>query len=158
VRHVSPRRLATSLALLALAALAGAGAALGIRALVASDEPAPPATVTIHAAPPAAQQQAFDPHRLLQLEDGRTLNDIGYILVQAHRDADAIPILQKAVRHTSATSVTGAYARFNLGLALVRQHDCAEGIRFMQRALPNEPADQRRFVRRRISFAQAHCR
>jgi hypothetical protein len=152
--RVRSGRLALSLALLLLAALAGAGVALGIRSLVAGGEEAASSVTT---RPLAPQRQPFDPKRLLQLEDGRTLNDIGYILVRANRYRDALPILQKAVRHTDRTTVTGAYARFNLGLTLVRLGRCAEGIRFMGRGLPYEPGDQQPFVRRRITFARRHC-
>jgi protein kinase-like protein len=149
-----PRRLGLFVALLFLAALAGAAAALGIRALVSNDHAATAPRAT-SATPP--QRQPFDPKRLLALDDGRTLNDIGYILVQAGRYRDAKPILQKAVRHTDSSTVTGAYARFNLGLTLVRLGTCGQGIRFMQLALPLEPPDQQPFVRRRITFAQRHC-
>jgi predicted Ser/Thr protein kinase len=148
-----PRRLALFVGLLLLAALAGAAAALGIRALVTDEKAAvePPPTVA------PRPQQPFDPKRLLALEDGRTLNDIGFILVQAGRYRDAKPILQKAVRRTDKSTVTGAYARFNLGLTLVRLGHCAEGLHFMQIALPREPPDQQPFVRRRIKFAQHRC-
>jgi serine/threonine-protein kinase len=153
-RRVRPRRLALSLALLVLAALAGAAAALGIRSLASSDHHALTTVRTVALTP---QQQPFDPKRLLELDDGRSLNDIGYILIGAKRYRDAVPILRKAVRNTDGTTVTGAYARFNLGYVLVRLRHCAEGIRYMQRALPHEPADQKPFVSRRIRFAQGHC-
>jgi serine/threonine protein kinase len=152
-RRVRPRRLALSVALLLAAALIGAAAALGIRSLAASDK----SVTNVSTGQLAPQKQPFDPKQLLRLEDGRSLNDIGYILVGAHRYRDALPILQKAVRRTDSSTPTGAYARFNLGYVLVRLNHCAEGIRFLQRALPHEPADQQPFVRRRITFAQRHC-
>jgi serine/threonine protein kinase len=151
--RVRPRRLALSLALLVLAALLGAAAALGVRSLVASDK----SVTTVSTAQLTPQKQPFDPRRLLELEDGRSLNDIGFILVEAHRYRDALPILQKAVRRTDGSTVTGAYSRFNLGLVLVRLNRCAEGIGFLRQALPHEPADEQPFVRRRITFARHHC-
>jgi serine/threonine-protein kinase len=153
-RRVRTGRLALSVALLLLAALAGAAAALGIHALVSGGEEPAAGVSTRELAP---QQQPFDPARLLELQDGRSLNDIGYILIRAKRYHDALPFLQKAVHHTGRTRVTGAYARFNLGYVLLRLGRCAEGIRFMQLALPYEPGDQQPLVRRRITFARHHC-
>jgi serine/threonine protein kinase len=153
-RRVDARRLVLSLALLLLAGLVGAAIALTARSLASADHGSTATTATRL----LPQRPPFDPKRLLQLEDGRSLNDIGYILIGAHRYKDALPFLQKAVHNTDKTTVTGAFARYNLGLVLVRLSHCSEGIGFMQRALPNEPADQKPFVRRRITYAQRNCR
>src|SRR5919109_3624452 len=115
--RVDPRRLAMSLGLLLLVGLVGAGIALGVRSLVASDKTT---TTTVSLVP---KQPPFDVKRFLDLKDGRTLNDIGFVLIGAHRYKDALPILEKAYQNTHENPVH-AYATFNLGYVLLRLGNC----------------------------------
>ncbi|MGB2874973.1 MAG: serine/threonine-protein kinase [Gaiellaceae bacterium] len=150
--RVHPRRLAASMALLLLAALVGAAVALGVRSLTFGEggHATPSAVSLVPKKPP------FDLHKLLDLKDGHTLNDISYILISAHRYKDALPFAQKAYRNTH-DEPTHAFATYNLGLVLLKQGQCRQGISLMQKALPNEPLDLQPFVRRRIRAAQKHC-
>jgi serine/threonine-protein kinase len=152
-RQVDRRRLVLSVALLLIAALAGAAVALGVRSLTASGGGARTTTTLAHF---LQRKPSFDLKKLLRLQDGRTLNDIAYVLITAHRYRDALPFAQKAVARVPS-GTTQAFARFNLGYVLVQLDRCAEGIHYMKLALPGEPGDAKRFVRNRISFAQRHC-
>ena len=149
-RRVDPRRLALSLGLLLLVGLLGAGIALGVRALAFGEHAA---TTTVSSVP---KQPPFDLKKLLELEDGRTLNDISYILITAHRFKDALPFAKKAYRNTSENPVH-AYATFNLGYVLLKLGNCTRSIQLFQAALPNEPQDQQRLVQRRIRQAKKSC-
>jgi len=149
--RVYPRRLALSLGLLLLVGLLGAAIALGVRALAFDGQHTVTTTVSL-----APKQPPFDLKKLLQLKDGRTLNDISFILISAHRFKDALPFAQKAYRNTTESTVH-AFATFNLGYILLQLGHCKKSIRLFQAALPNEPRDQQRFVRRRINQAQKRC-
>jgi serine/threonine protein kinase len=149
--RVHPRRLALSLGLLLLVALLGAAIALGVRALAFDGHRTVTTTVSL-----APKQPPFDLTKLLKLKDGRTLNDISFILISAHRFKDALPFAQKAYRNTTESTVH-AFATFNLGYVLLQLGHCKKSIRLFQAALPNEPRDQQRFVRRRINQAQKRC-
>jgi serine/threonine protein kinase len=151
--RVNPARLALSLGLLLLVGLLGAGIALGVRSLVVSDHTRT-RTETVSLVP---KQPPFDLKKLLELQDGRTLNDIGFILIGAHRYKDARPFLEKAYRRTRQYP-THAFATYNLGYVLVQLRQCTRGIALLQEALPHEPADLQPLVRRRIKSAQTHCR
>jgi serine/threonine protein kinase len=149
--RVDARRLALSLGLLLLVGLLGAGIALGVRALAFEDHPR---TTTVSLVP---KQPPFDLQRFLELKDGRTLNDIGFILIGAHRYEEALPILEKAYRNTHENPVH-AYATFNLGYVLLRLGNCKRSIQLFQEALPNEPKDAQPLVERRIRQAKKTCR
>ena len=150
-RRVDRRRLAFSLAMLVLAALVGAAIALGVDSL-ASDGGT---TTTTSVRPPLARP-GFSLKKLLLLDDGRTLNDIAYVLIGAHRYRDALPFARKAVKK-ARTNPTRAYATFNLGYVLLQLGDCAESLPLLRQALPLEPADQRQYVRNRIKQARLRC-
>jgi serine/threonine protein kinase len=148
---IDARRLALSLGLLLLVGLLGAGIALGVRALAFKGHTR---TTTISLAP---KQPPFDLKKLLELQDGRTLNDISFILISAQRFKDALPFAKKAYRNTSENPVH-AYATFNLGYVLLKLGNCTRSIQLFQAALPNEPKEQQALVRRRIKQAKKSCR
>ena len=94
---------------------------------------------------------------MLELQDGRTLNDISFVLISAHRFEDALPFAEKAYHNTSENPVH-AYATFNLGYVLLKLGHCQRAITLFKAALPNEPNDQQPLVRNRINQAQKTCR
>jgi serine/threonine-protein kinase len=149
--RIDTRRLALSLGLLLLVGVLGAGIALGVRSLVVNDHTA---TTTVSLVP---KQPPFELQRFLELKDGRTLNDIGFILIGAHRYKEAKPILEKAYKSTHDYPVH-AYATFNLGYVLLRLGDCKRSIELFQEALPHEPQGARPLVERRIRQARKTCR
>jgi len=149
-RRVDTRRFALSLGLLLLVGLLGAGIALGVRAHAFEGHTR---TTTVSLGP---KQPPFDLKKLLELEDGRSLNDISYILISARRFKDALPFAQKAYRNTSQNPVH-AYATFNLGYVLLKLGRCRRAIDLFQAALPNEPKQQQPLVRNRITQAQKTC-
>src|SRR4051812_22555210 len=155
-RRIRPRRLVYSVALLAVAALAGAAVALGVRSLWfgSGDGQAGAKTTTTGAL--ASKEPPFDLKRLLDLQDGRTLNDISYVLISAHRYRDALPFAQKAYRRTHENPVH-AFATFNLGYVLFKRGNCRDGIGLMERSLSNEPPVWRPAVRNRIRAARNRC-
>jgi serine/threonine protein kinase len=149
--RVDPRRLALSLGLLLLVGLLGAGIALAVRSLAFKEHTR---TETVSLVP---KQPPFDLKKLLELRDGKTLNDIGFILIGAHRYKDARPFLEKAYRRTHQYP-THAFATYNLGYVLVQLRQCTRGIALLNEALPHEPADLQPLVRKRIKSAETHCR
>ena len=144
---IDARRLALSLGLLLLVGLLGAGIALGVRSLAF---PGHSATVTV-------SKPEFQLSKFLQLQDGRSLNDISFILIQEHRFKDALPIAEKAYRNTRGENPVHAFATFNLGYVLLRLGDCTRSLQLFNAALPNEPKDQQKLVRNRIKQAQKTC-
>jgi serine/threonine protein kinase len=149
--RIQPRRLALSLTLLLLIGLLGGAIALGVRALAFKEHTR---TTTVSLVP---KEPPFDLKKLLDLKDGRTLNDISFILIGAHRYKDALPFARKAYRNTHENPVH-AYATFNLGYVLLRLGNCKRSIRLFEEALPNEPHKSQPLVRRRIRLAKKHCR
>ena len=150
-RHVHRRRLAVSLALLALAGLIGAAAALGVRELAfGGDSAGTTTTVAQPAANPPFQLSSL----LLRSDDGRTLNDIAYALISARQYARALPFARKAVAKAPVGTMTRAYATFNLGFALLKLGRCRESLPLLQHALEIEPASLRRYIRPRINQAK----
>ena len=150
-RRVHARRLTASLAILAASVLVGAGAALGIRALVSGG------SSRQASAPPPRTQPALA-QLLLRSEDGRTLNDVAFALIGAHDYARAVPFARKAVRKAQEGTLTHAYATFNLGLALLRLGRCDESLPLLRHALELEPADLKAFIRPKIKRAQRCAR
>jgi len=144
-RHTNARRLAVSLALLALAALAGAAAALGIHALVTGGNGT--------ASPPPRTQPSLA-QLLIRSNDGRTLNDVAYALIGAHAYTRALPFARKAVQKAQPGTLTQAYATFNLGLALLELGRCRESLPLLRHALALEPPVLRPLVRPRIKQAE----
>jgi len=150
--RIHPSRLALSLGLLLLVGLLGAAIALTVRSLAFDGhERASTTTVSLVPKPPP-----FDLKKLLALEDGRTLNDIAFILISAHRFKDALPFAQKAYRNTKENPVH-AFATFNLGYVLLQRGRCKRALTLFERALPDEPPDQQRLVRRRITMTKKRC-
>lgn len=143
---VDARRLALSLGLLLLVGLLGAGIALGVRSLVSSEHST---TVTV-------SKPGFDPSTFLQLQDGRSLNDISFILIREHRFKDALPIARKAYKNTHGNPVH-AFATFNYGYVLLKLGHCRQALTLFKAALPNEPNDQQPLVRNRIRQARKTC-
>jgi serine/threonine protein kinase len=148
--RVDPRRLALSLGLLLLAGLLGAGIAVGISSVAFKEHTR---TTTVSLVP---KQPPFDLKKLLQLRDGRTLNDISFILIGAHRYRDALPFAKKAYRNTSGNPVH-AYATYNYGYVLYKLGNCKRGLQLFEAALPNEPPDQQPYVQRKINQAKKRC-
>ena len=145
-RRVHGGRLTVSLALLLVSALVGAGAALGIRALVSGGS---------HdaASPPPKTQPNLGPV-LLRSIDGATLGNIAYALILQHHYADAIPFARKAILEAAAGTTTRTYATYNLGVALFHVGRCAEALTQLRKALPLEPPSQRQIVSYEITRAQ----
>ncbi len=154
-KRVHHRRLAVSLAALAIAAALGAAAALGIAALVRTASKPEVTTVvkTLPPPPPVALDRLA-----LESVDGPTLNDAAYFLIQAREYARAIPFARKALRYTIAGSATRGYATFNLGFALLEVGRCAEALPLLERALAIEAPEAARFIRPRLRQAQACLR
>jgi serine/threonine protein kinase len=149
-RRVHPRRLAVSLTLLALAAVLGAGAALGIRSLAARDR-----AVTTIVGPQAPRLPRANLDKLLlKSNDGRTLNDAAFALIGAKAYRRALPFARKAVRKAPAGSVTRGYATFNLGYALLELGRCGESMPYLRRALELEAPSQAQYIRPRIRQAK----
>ena len=152
-RRVDRRRLALSVGMLLLAALAGAGLALGIRSPTNSSSPT---TTTTAVAPPARPTYSLD-KLVLRSDDGRTLNDMAYALIGAHQFRRALPFAQKAVRKAPKGSLTYAFATFNLGYARLQLGQCALALPLLERALRLEPPDLKPLVHRRITQARRRC-
>src|SRR5205807_71628 len=102
-KRVDRGRLAVSIAALAVAAALGALAALGVTALVRSDSKPKVRTLvrTVRVAtPPPPSPIAID-RLVLKSVDGRTLNDVAYLLIRGNEYARAIPVARKALRYTA---------------------------------------------------------
>jgi serine/threonine protein kinase len=147
-RRVHRRRLAVSISLLAVAALLGAVAALGLRAAFTDGSSASPPI------PSPRQPQASLDEFLLKNGNGGTLNDVAYTLLVAHEFERALPFAQKAVQRVQRGTLTEGYANFNLGYAFFKLGRCAESIPRMKKALDLEPSDQRPYIRLRIKQAE----
>jgi serine/threonine-protein kinase len=155
--RVSRRRLAVSLALLGAAALAGAGVALGVSALV-KDTPAPRTTTLVARQPASTSPVALDSF-VLRSTDGVMLNDAGYFLITAYDEyARAIPFERRALEYTPRGSVAHGYATYNLGFALLKLGRCAEALPLLKTALRIEAPAQAHVIRPRIRQAQACLR
>ena len=152
-RRVHRRRLAVSLALLALAALLGAAAAVGVHALAFGGGAA---TTTV--APPPAKPPFQLSAALLRSKDGRTLNDIAYALISAKQYGRALPFAQKAVKRAPVGTLTRGYATFNLGLVLLKLGRCRESLPLLRKALTIEPSSLRPYIRPRIKQAKSCSR
>jgi tetratricopeptide (TPR) repeat protein len=106
--------------------------------------------------PVVPRQPNFDLKQLLELQDGHTLNDIAYVLIEVHRFKDALPFARKAYHRTSDYPVH-AYAAFNLGYVLLQLGQCRESISLFKLALPHEPKGQQPYVKNRIKQAKRRC-
>ena len=149
-RHVHGRRLAVSITLLVLAALLGAAAGLGVRALVTGGGGSPRQTPTQR---PNAQPASLD-ELLLGSQDARTLNDAAFALIQAKAYKRALPFARKAVERALPGSPTRGYATFNLGYALLQLGRCRESLSPLRRALVMEAKPLRRYITPQIKRAQ----
>jgi serine/threonine protein kinase len=152
-RRVDRSRLAVSLTLLLLAAALGAGAALGVRALVAGSSEPQTVTTTV-----AAQGGPGLDKLLLQSNDGRTLNDAAFALIQAHEYERALPLAQKAARVAERGTLTRGYAIFNYGFTLLHLGKCKASLGPLKLALRIESKSQARYIRPQITQAQACVR
>jgi serine/threonine protein kinase len=144
-RRVHGGRLTMSLAVLLAAALVGAGAALGIRALVSGGSP--------HAAPPPHAKPSIGPV-LLRSTDPPTLGNIAYALIKQHHYAEAIPFARKSIRLATPGTTTLTYSTYNLGVALYHVGRCKDALVQLRKALPLEVPSQRPIVRHEINLAQ----
>jgi predicted Ser/Thr protein kinase len=153
-RRSDRRKVGLALLVVLAAALVGAAVALGVRALAFGGHAnaSPPATT----ASGLPRRPPFDLQQLLQLHDGRTLNDISYVLISAHRFEDALPFAQKAYRNTH-TNPVHAFATFNLGYVLFKTGNCHDGVRLMEASYPNQPPQWQPNVRNRINAAKKRC-
>jgi serine/threonine protein kinase len=154
-------------ALAALAALALAAVlALALGGGSGSQRPATSAPKRPSSPPAATRQPTTPPGRPSSSPaapaggraDGAALNDQGLALARAGRYAEAIPILQGAVRAacpSSGTDLTCAYALFNLGHALRLAGRPAEAIPVLERRL--QFADQRDVVQRELDLARSQA-
>jgi serine/threonine protein kinase len=147
--HIHRRRLAVSLTLLVLAALIGAGIALGIHSLVNGKSRSAPPPI----APGKAESLSLD-KLLLKSDDPRTLNDAGFALIQAHEYTRALPLLQKAAKNADRGTLTRGYATFNLGYALLKLGRCRGALKPLQLALRIEAKSASKLIRPRIRQAQ----
>jgi len=150
-RRIHRSRLAVSVTLLLLAAVLGAAAALGARALLGDGGSAQVVTTTV---PRASAGPALD-KLLLQSQDGRTLNDAAFALINAHEYARALPLARKAAETAQKGSVTRGYAAFNLGFTLLHLGRCKESLAPLQLALRIEASSQRKFILPQITRARA---
>jgi eukaryotic-like serine/threonine-protein kinase len=90
--------------------------------------------------------------------EGSRLNDQGYRLIQQGRYADAVPLLERAVRafEPGTTDRRYAYALFNLGSALRRAGRAQEAVPVLERRL--RIPDQTDTVRRELEAARRAAR
>jgi serine/threonine-protein kinase len=96
-------------------------------------EPAPPPTQSAQSGYQAPQPTGNDPAA------GASLNDQGFSLTQAGRYAEAVPVLERAVRAfpPGSTDVNYAYALFNLGHALRMAGRPADAVPVLEERLKN---------------------
>jgi serine/threonine-protein kinase len=153
-RHVDRSRLALSVTLLLLAALLGAGAALGLHALLTGSSTPRVLTTTVTKAAPGPSLDGL----LLQSQDGRTLNDAAFALINAHEYARALPLARKATRVARKGTVTRGYATFNYGFTLLHLGKCRASLGPLQLALRIEAKSQAKYIRPEITRAQACAR
>ena len=153
-RRIDRSRLAVSVTLLLLAGLLGAAAALGIHALLNGDSTPQVLTTTVTkpAAGPSLDQL------LLQSQDGRTLNDAAFALINAHEYARALPLARKAAKLATKGTVTRGYATFNYGFTLLHLGRCKESLGPLQLALRIEAKSQARYINPEIKRARACAR
>jgi serine/threonine-protein kinase len=95
---------------------------------------------------PAAAEDTFSPSEL---------NDVGYSLIQQGRPEEAIPYLQRAVDSLDPSTVTYAYALFNLGNALRLAGRPEEAIPILEARL--EIPNQRGVVKQELELAYAEA-
>jgi serine/threonine-protein kinase len=153
-RRIDRSRLAVSVTLLLLAALLGAAAALGLHALLTGGSTPRVVTTTVAKAP---SEPTLD-QLLLQSEDGRTLNDAAFALMNAHQYARALPLARKAAQIAQKGTATRGYATFNYGFTLLRLGRCKESLGPLQLALRIEAKSQAKYIRPEITRARACAR
>ncbi|HEX6679244.1 MAG TPA: serine/threonine-protein kinase [Gaiellaceae bacterium] len=173
-RRTRGRRWAPVIALLALAAVAGAIAAIGLaNGDHKSNAQAPPRartvtireqgttverTVTTPAPPPpaSAPPPASPPPASASSLSGSQLNDAGYAKMRAGDYAGALPLLRSAVTKLIGVGYpTEAYANYNLGYTLLQLGSCDEAIPYLEQAKRLEP--QRHEPKDALKRAQ-HCK
>jgi serine/threonine-protein kinase len=108
----------------------------------AAEEPAPP--------PPPPSPEPAD-----TAASAEELNDQGFALIGSGRYDEAIPILQQAVDTADPSSLTYAFALFNLGSALRLAGRPEEAIPILEARL--EIPNQRGVVRRELDLAYAEA-
>jgi|SRR3954470_12633124 len=154
--RVSHRRLVASLALLVLAALAGAGLAVGTdRLAFAPGTPAPRVAThvtTVVAAPPPSPPPLD--RLLLKSKDGRTLNDAAFAFINAGEWDRALPFARKAMAHAKRNTPTRGFATFNVGYALLNLGRCGQALPYLKRSLRLQPPRNRIYIQERITLAR----
>ncbi len=143
-RHVHRRRLAVSIALLALAALLGAVVALLARSALVGDSSG-------SNKPAAGQLDKV----LLRSNDGETLNNIAFALIGEHEYARALPFARRAMQKAQPRSAIRTYAVFNTGRTLLELDRCRESLPFLRKALTLEPDNLRGYVQSAIKQAES---
>jgi eukaryotic-like serine/threonine-protein kinase len=151
-RPVPPRRssrVPAIAALLVLLAVGGTVAALSLGG-GGDDEQQSAGTRPAHKQP-AKKKPASNPEQPAQqpvAANASQLNDQGFALMRQRRYAEAIPLLERAVRSFPAGSqdTTYAYALYNLGFSLRHAGRAAEAVPILERRLriPNQTATVRR--------------
>jgi tRNA A-37 threonylcarbamoyl transferase component Bud32 len=150
-----PRRLvALGLGVVGAVAALGAAGALGISALV-GDSSTPEARTVVRTLPQKPAPLPLDTLLLRHSRDPVVLNGGAYHLIQAGQYARALPLAEKAMRLAMPGTPTLGYATFNYGFTLLKVGRCAEALPLLKRARKIEAPSQRRFIRPRISQAQA---
>jgi serine/threonine-protein kinase len=96
--------------------------------------------------PPASTEDTLSPSQL---------NDEGYSLIQQGRPEEAIPLLQQAVDSLDPSSITYAYALFNLGNALRLAGRPEEAIPILEERL--QIPNQRGVVKQELELAYAEA-
>ena len=153
--RIHRRRLAVSLSILLLCALAGAAVALTVRSLAFGGDHH--AAARPPASPPPRVQPAPAPPLdaiMIKSRDGRTLNDVAFNLLKARQWKRALPFARKAVRRAKSGTLTRAYATFNLGYALYELGRCRESLVPLRRALKLEPKWEGPYIRPWINRAK----
>ena len=135
--RVSRGRLASSLGVLGLAALAGAVIAVAIDHFGFSSATPAPLTVTqtVRAQPARPTLETL----LYKSKDAKTLNGAAFALISAGEYEIALPFAERAMHHASRGTKTLGYATFNTGYALYHLGRCNRALPYLRRSLKLEP-------------------
>jgi serine/threonine-protein kinase len=154
--RVSHGRLAVSLGILALAALAGAALAVAIDRMAFPKKAPAPITTTVRVAATSTittPTPSLD-SLLLRSTDPKTLNGAAYALIQGNQWERALPFALKAVKRAKVHSPTRGYATFNVGYALLNLGRCSEALPYLRRALKLEKPANAQYIEPRITAAE----
>jgi Protein kinase domain len=153
--RVARGRLAVSLAVLAAAALLGAGVAVGVDRLAFPAATPPPLTTTVTKTVTANGEPGptLD-SLLLKSTDPLTLNGAAFALITAGQYARALPFARKAMRRAKRGTKTLGYATFNTGYALLNLGECRAALPYLRRSRTLEPKSNRQYIDPRITQAE----